>query len=276
MLSGMEYGLRLEARGPLSEDPRDAVGAEWRELLPAGRLTALYFGSEFCEDRLPEAPEAVEFCALAREAGAEPTLLTPVVTDQGLERAASLLAGIEERGWRPAVVFNDWGILQLLQGRFPTHPRRAGRLLNRSLRDPRSNGKASTGAIAPRGARLRRLLERSGVTAIETDADLEGGYLGDGGDGLQRTLHLPYTFATTGRNCLIKTAAASDEPVFTKSLGTECSQPCRRGPLEAEREDTALPLWRAGNTIFYEVPRDRAAAHLVSADRVVLHPRPAP
>ena len=57
--------------------------------------------------------------------------------------------------------------------------------MNRSLRDPRAYRDAPAGAAthdASRFERLRRLLSRMGVAAIETDVDLDGGYLGDGPD----------------------------------------------------------------------------------------------
>jgi hypothetical protein len=272
----MEYGLRLETQQDLLADPREACRAPWRDLLPEGRLAALYFGTEFCEDRLPEVEEAAPICALARDHEVEAVLLTPVVTDEGLRRVVRLLGDLQDRGWQPAVVFNDWGALDLLRRQFPSHPRRAGRLLNRALRDPRAAGEPPASATESRGQRLRRLLVRLGAVALESDPDQEGGYLGDGAEGLQRALHLPYAFATSGRNCLVKAAADPETQGFIKGLGTGCSGPCRAGPLIVEREDTPTTLWRAGNTIFSEVSRARAAAHLTGADRVVLHARPAP
>jgi hypothetical protein len=175
------------------------------------------------------------------------------------------------------VVFNDWGVLGLLRQAHPRLPRRAGRLLNRALRDPR----AFPGASAPRhdptrARRLRGLLAGFGVSALETDADLDGGYLGDGGDGLQRTLHLPFSFATTGRNCPAKAGLLPEGLGFTKSLDAPCAAPCRAGPAAAERDDTPAPLWRAGNTLFSEVPPAIAASWLSRAERVVLHREPAP
>jgi hypothetical protein len=40
------------------------------------------------------------------------------------------------------------------------------------------------------------------------------------------------------------------------------------------RADTAFPLWRSGNTVFYQSPRAQVEMHLAQADRVVLHERP--
>jgi len=279
----MEYALRLEDPSDLADlpdDPRHACSAAWRALLPQGALAALYFGSDFCEERLPSAEAAGAFCERAEREGLEPTLLTPPVTRRGLSRVDGLLRSLGAAGHRPAVVFNDWGVLRLLATSFPSHPRRAGRLLNRSLRDPRADPATPPGGEAgpSRGGRMRAFLSRWGAAALETDPDLEGAYLGEGSEGLQRALHLPFTFVTSGRHCLLKgvDAAGVNPTGFGSRLGQPCGQPCRRGPRAVHREDTPVPLWRAGNTLFYEVPAASARAHLARADRVVLHRRPAP
>jgi hypothetical protein len=137
-------------------------------MLPAGPVVALYFGSEFCEDRLPDLVEAKAFCAVAREGGLEPTLLTPLVTPEGLRVVSRLIAGLTANDWQPAVVFNDWGVLGLLRDRHPSLPRRAGRLMNRSLRDPRAYRELTgNGDMTRRDARLRQLFTTLGVEATK-------------------------------------------------------------------------------------------------------------
>ena len=135
----------------------------------------------------------------------------------------------------------------------------------------------STNIFGDRGRRMRSFLAESGVSAVESDADLEGGFLGDGTDGMQRVLYLPYAFAASSRNCLVKADSADNiEDCFTKGLGTPCSGLCRGKWLRVDRPDTTLPLWRSGNTVFFEVPRFRAERHIEQADRIVLHERPTP
>ncbi len=279
----MEYGLRLTSPDEPPRDPRDTCPAPWRDILPEGRAVALYFGSEFCEDRLPDLEQATAYCEVARERGWEPTLLTPLVTPQGLRTVDLLLAGLASSRSAPAVVFNDWGVLGLLRDRHPRLPRRAGRLINRSLRDPRAYRDAPAGTAthdASRFVRLRRMLAGLGVAAVETDADLEGGYLGDGpGDGaagLARALHLPYTFAASGRGCPLKAGLHAEGGGFAKALADPCPAPCRGKPLPVRRHDTALAHWRGGNTLFYELPPDVARTWISRTDRIVVHEAAAP
>jgi len=286
----MEYGLRLRQLGATPADPRDVCPIPWRSLLPEGRAVALYFGSEFCEDRLPDLDDAESFCATARDRGWEPTLLTPLVTPVGLETVDRLLSGLTAKRWQPAVVCNDWGVLGLLRDHHPLLPRRAGRLMNRSLRDPRAYREAPAGfGEAPAGfathdssrfARFRRFLADAGVSALETDVDLDGGYLGDGpqdsnGD-LARALHLPYTFAASGRNCPLKALLYPEGSGFSKTLADPCTAPCRSGPVPVQRDDTSVPHWRGGNTLFYEIPQEVARTWLVHTDRIVLHEEAVP
>jgi hypothetical protein len=274
----MEYGLRLAVGAAPPRDPRDACPRPWRDLLPEGPAVALYFGSEFCEDRLPDASEALASCAIAADIGWEPTLLTPLVTPAGLLRVDRLLGALRAGGADPAVVFNDWGVLGLLRERHPSLPRRAGRLMNRSLRDPRAYRDAPDGCAThdhSRFARLRRFFADAGVTAMETDADLDGGYLGAGpggaGGGLARALHLPFTFAASGRNCPMKALLYPDGDGFSKALADPCPAPCRTGPVPVRRDDSPLAHWRGGNTLFYEIPDAVARSFLAHTDRVVLH-----
>lgn len=64
-------------------------------------------------------------------------------------------------------------------------------------------------------------------------------------------LHLPYCYATTGRNC---TVASIDEPVERKfRLGRPCSLQCL-GVRQAWRTDEGMPYVKHGRTFFFENP----------------------
>ena len=275
----MEYGIIVQDVAPLPVDPREICTASWRDILPSGPLRAIYFGSEFCADLLPDAAQVARLCAHASDSGVEAVLLTPVAAPGGVAKIKQLLTALSAAGDTPAVVFNDWGVAALLRESFPGLQRRAGRLMNRGLRDPRLMEKRPDSGNVPgeRGKLMRSLLVRYGVTALETDPDLECGYLGDGSEGMQRVLYLPHAFAASSRNCLIKAESAQTvNECFTKGLGSPCSGICRGQWQRIDRSDTGLPLWRAGNTVFFEVPGFRAEVHIGQADRIVLHERPTP
>lgn len=293
----MEYGIFISQPQDLPVDPRSLCAGDWGGILPSAPLKAVYFGSEFCPDLLPNALSALALCVWAEKEGVDPVLLTPLVTFRGLDMVERLLWALDSGGCAPDVVFNDWGVLTLLRRHFPKMRRRAGRLMNRSLRDPRLLDVVSPSPESREDvpSRLRSLLIRSGVCAVETDADLDGRYFEEKAEGIQRTLHFPYVFAASGRNCLVKAdctlksttspsfhrgevkqneATAAGEGCFTKGIGFSCSGFCRGRTQRVVRDDTDTPIWRSGNTVFYEVSCNGAAAYLARADRIVVYKRP--
>ncbi len=274
----MEYALRLNSLENASKGPREFCDPTLWELCPEGPLTALYFGSEFCQELIPCADDAEAFCAHCAEHKLQAVLLTPLATNRGLTGLTHLLDALEQRGCSPAVVFNDWGVFDLLSKHYPALSLRMGRLINRGLRDPRLEMQTpvSAGENTNRGKGIRKLAISLGVTAVESDADLEPGYLGGYANGLQRTLHIPFTFVASGRNCLEKAASKpAGQGVFTQGLRSGCNAPCRGVSRRELRQDTQKELWRAGNTVFFKAPPKWIARHLELADRVVLHERPA-
>ncbi len=275
----MEYGLRIRNLESAYKSPGDFCDANLLELCPEASLTALYFGSEFCQELLPTLKDAEAFCEHCDQRGLQAVLLTPLVTYKGLNRVSRLLDGLVSRGRAVAVVFNDWGVFEHIRSRQAGIPLRMGRLMNRGLRDPRLNTTVmqSAHAASQRADGIRKMVSRLGVAAIESDADLESGYLGNGEDGLERTLHLPYTFVASGRNCLEKAAATPDgKHVFTHALNVGCAAPCRGVCRQEYREDTAQPLLRAGNTLFFKTPLEWVSKQISFADRLVFHEQPMP
>jgi len=280
----MEFALRIASLDSAFKTPCDfctaeLCGAGLGELCPDAPLTALYFGSEFCQELLPGIRDVEAFCAHCMERGLEAVLLTPLVTHKGLNRLDRLLGSLARRGMLPAIVFNDWGVLELLRKKYTAFPLRMGRLMNRGLRDPRLDMQASGsgGENTQRGAGIRKLAVSLGVTALESDADLEPGYLGDGADGIKRALHVPFTFAASGRNCLEKAAAApAGKGILTKGLNSGCKAPCRGIFRKENRQDTQKEMLRAGNTLFFKAPPGWISRHIAFADRVVFHEQPIP
>ncbi len=280
----MDYGLRIASPESTPPGCQELLAAEWagevlHEACPDASLTALYFGSEFCQELLPGREDTEAFCAHCQALGLEAVLLTPIVTYKGLDRLDRLLASLTGQGWFPAVVFNDWGVLELLRKSYPAIPPRMGRLMNRGLRDPRltMQDMGPDGENTARGAGIRKLAKSLGVCALESDADLEPGYLGSGDDGLERTLHVPFTFVASGRNCLEKAAVTPvGAGTFTRGLKTGCTAPCRGVCRREVRQDTDQPLWRAGNTLFFTAQQAWISRHVALADKLVFHQQAMP
>lgn len=280
----MEFALRIATLDSAFKTPCEFCSAELcdagiGELCPDAQLAALYFGSEFCQELIPGVEDTEAFCAHCAGRELEAVLLTPLVTHRGLIRLERLFDGLAGRGWSPSVVFNDWGVLELLRKTYPSFPLRMGRLINRGLRDPRLDMQAlgPAGENTQRGAGIRKLAASIGVNAVESDADLDPGYLGTGANGLQRALHIPFTFVSSGRNCLEKAAAAAEgKGIFTHGLKSGCKAPCRGIYRKEVRQDTQKEMWRAGNTLFFKTPPEWISRHIALADRLVFHEQPMP
>ncbi len=275
----MEYGLRIGTLADAHQCPADLCREAGLKPDSDAVFTSLYFGTEFCQELLPGLNDTLNFCGHCADHNVEAVLLTPMVTYKGLERVSRLINGIVKRDFSPAVVFNDWGVFELLKNAHPALPLRMGRLMNRGLRDPRLEMSPQTTESdnTARGDGLRQYADNAGIAALESDADLEPGFLGDGSDGLNRTLHIPFTFVTSGRVCLEKAASAShNKRQFTRGLASGCSAPCRGIYRREHRQDTEKHMWRAGNTLFFKAPPAWITRHVALADRVVLHTRPVP
>src|SRR5262245_50219738 len=80
-------------------------------------FTRCAFGNEFCEHLAPSPAALGSALAAAHSDNLNFTLLTPYVSNQGIATYKPLFALLAERGGE--VVFNDWGILNLLRREFP-------------------------------------------------------------------------------------------------------------------------------------------------------------
>lgn len=204
----------------------------------------LYFGVEFCEHLLPSADDVEAACAFCRQRQWKLSLLTPYVTDWGLEKIDPLLQVLEEHGPEDTeVVVNDWGVLRQVTSRPDTELKVVlGRGLNRMFRDPRvpDVGPEHLGGDAPPKAwtsashqsqGFRTMLEGVGVGRVETDLPMQGLQdLGAGARGLKLSLHLPYGMVASGRICMMSALEQSAAVRFTPPRA--CTAPCRDYSLE--------------------------------------------
>jgi len=102
-----------------------------------GGYRRLYFGQEFCERLLPTRSQLDEMQERARELGLAFTLVTPYVTEEGLEQVEALVGHLSGCDSRAEVVVNDWGVLYWLRETHPDLVPVLGRLLTKQKRGPR-------------------------------------------------------------------------------------------------------------------------------------------
>ena len=218
----------------------------------------IYVGDEFCPTRLPDPPELSRFCESADRKNLPLTLLTPVLTDQGIEHCSPLFDRLNQ--WNPEaeVVVNDIGVLFFLKKNYPEFQLSMGRLFNKGFKDPRlkirdlpsSKGMESIlNDCSFDHQNFQALAENLGVHRLEQDLMP---YADPGFTSLSRlktTVYFPFGYVTTGRVCF--TAGLNQKPDNRFRLAGKCSSPCTTQSLSLKHPSLAFKLFQKGNTIFY-------------------------
>jgi hypothetical protein len=101
------------------------------------KYSRIYFGNEFCERLIPSGKELGNVLDFVTNNRLGFTLLTPYVTNDGLEKLATLLALLASKAEPCEVVFNDWGLLDIINRGSTYLQPVMGRLLNKMKRGPR-------------------------------------------------------------------------------------------------------------------------------------------
>lgn len=227
-------------------------------------FTRAVYGNEFCEHLIPGRERLEQALEAARGASMEFTLLTPYVSDAGVEKLAPLFDLLDKRGGCE-VVFNDWGVLNLLRREFPRIAAVQGRLMNKSLRDPRVMGVyAANEAPTATLVSLRRssldspsytdLLRDLGVTAVELDNLPQGIDLGFTADGMAANAYVPFGFISTSRICMAAGMHYAKREKFQP--GAACHHECQTHLVEYGYTNSPFgnrdqKFYLQGNTYFY-------------------------
>lgn len=284
-LKGLNVGSKLE--------PTVARAAELVEqYFGPATFTRCVYGNEFCESLIP-APECLgEAMKAARDHGLNLTFVTPYVTDAGIARLRPHFDLLSQNGSGSEVVFNDWGVLNLLKRDYPDLTPVQGRLMNKSLRDPRITGVyAASNAEGPALVTLRRsnadcasyidLLLSMGVSTIELDNLPQGNDLSFAGDKVKISIYIPFGFISTSRVCMAAGLHYRRQDKFQP--GARCRHECQTHLIEYAYTNSPFgnrdqKFLLKGNTYFYSHTEtmlrglfDQAAVGLVN--RITFQPQ---
>lgn len=227
-------------------------------------FTRCAFGNEFCEHLIPSAAALKAALNIAQARGLEFTLLTPYVSNAGVAALRPLFETLAQQGGGE-VVFNDWGVLNLLRREFPALTPVQGRLLNKALRDPRVTTQYAA-APAPLAAleALQRsnldcesytaLLTRLGVETIELDNLPQGNDLSFAERGIRVGVYLPFGFISTSRICMAAGLHYHKQDKFQP--GAPCRHECQTHLLEYAYTNSPFgnreqKFYLKGNSYFY-------------------------
>lgn len=255
----------LEFCEPHLKDLQGPAAGFFRQAARQAPPSRAYLGNEFCESLLPSLDSFSGTCEKLWRRQVAITFLTPPATDEGLDALRVLFAWLARQGRPVEVVFNDWGVLELVHTEFPgLHPVR-GRLLNKTMRDPRvvplynapSAPAGIRASMQPAGLDtpfLRSLMSRYGVATVEMDILPNGAELDFHQLPFQVACYVPCGFVTTGRHCMVSSWHVEGSQRFRP--GVRCRLECRDYMTTHTYSASALStdgtrFFQRGNTFFY-------------------------
>jgi hypothetical protein len=242
-----------------------------------GNFSRIYFGNEFCDRLLPSIRDLNRVLDFTSRKGIAFTFVTPYVTDKGLEKLKTLLQHIAEKRPDSEVVFNDYGVLRVLNKQNDGLVPVMGRLLTRMKRGPRLmtviDKLPPTTVEYFRSSNLTvpilcEFLREHGVRRVELDNVLQGFdfWL----DNLEASLYVPYAYVSTTRFCLTNSC---DKPERSELIGIfPCQKECQRYTFFLRNEIMPVPLIRKGNTLFFKNEVLPEAIEERGITRIVMEP----
>jgi hypothetical protein len=218
----------------------------------------IYFGNEFCQWLLPSVSELKSVTGFCKDNGKKLVLLTPWVTDSGLDKLHKLLDSYFGSGEDHEIVVNDLGVLKLISDEFEGRASiTLGRLLSNQRRDPRTLPLKDIGS--------RELYEhyqhssfdyqpvldyfsRFNVNRVEIDNLFQGVIVPNDIKGVSFSMYYPYNYVTVTRNCAF--CYEADNSVDPWNNKKSCMKRCVDTVLKLTCDEIEEPLYLKGTAIF--------------------------
>jgi hypothetical protein len=267
---------------------------EWERLYEKKRRPdRVYFGSEFCQYRLPSLAAVKKALAYSWHNGFEFTFASPYVHNQKFYLLLEILEDLHQTastaGRSIEVVVNDWGVYHHVRTHFPSLRIVIGRLLNKTIRDPRIADFYDEGNV-PESARnvvretglfsdgFSRFLETANVVGLEFDELVQEHNLTQHTSPYRLTFHFPFGCVASGSACMVGFIETEKKAKFRGD--PECKQQCQLYTFELKnRKFTEMEhrIFQKGNTAFYaynpDIVRKGMEGITTAAARIVYSPR---
>lgn len=226
----------------------------------------VYFGNEFCEYKIPTVDQLKRMLDICKTDGLSCVLVTPVVSDYGINMISSLIFFLINNSVTIPVVVNDMGVFELIKGKGYSGECIVGRILEKSSHDCRAsreefdeyygkNGKkfAKTPGIISEYSKM--IFDRYGVQRYEFDLPKVGVELLANGN---YSLYWPYSYLTTGRVCMFRSLDLCGKDKFLVG-DKECGKKCMQYKVEKRKpingyslaKKTDMFLFQKGNTTYF-------------------------
>lgn len=236
----------------------------------------LYFGNEFCERLIPSVKDLEAVKKLVSERRMGFTLVTPYVTNRGIELLRPVFEYVLVNFPEAEVVVNDWGVLRLIKREHKPFRLNLGRLLVKQKRGPRIlNIKDKIPSSLMQHFKeanadvplLEDFLADNGFNRIEMDNLLQG--IDRQGSSMKSSLYVPFAYVTTTRFCL--TACLQKKERYFRSI-SDCSKECQKYAFKFNHDTMPVGLVLKGNTQFFRNTRMPENLERLNIDRLVYQP----
>lgn len=253
---------------------------------PSITFNRIYFGNEFCEALIPTVEDFELVSDMCRKSGLRLTLVTPMVTTEGINKIQKLLRHIQENKMIIELVANDYGVLSLCAGNSTIRPILGRGILGQTqfarLEGIPSNHKGIAlkdwpqRHVASTAAFLNLITKKYGVGRVEFDLSRQGLLIPAQEKTLQTSVYFPWVVINTQRVCPIghihrpETEAIPAHPA--------CEFQCRslNEVLQSTSGDHHQLLFQKGTTLFElvkpEIDVFKQLAATVNLDRIVYQP----
>lgn len=240
------------------------------------QYSRLYFGNEFCEQLIPAIDELRRVLDFTVERAMDYTLVTPYLTNKGLEKLMPLIKLVIEQIADSEIVINDWGLLRVLNneygnlnlvlGRLLTKQKRGPRILNLVDRVPLSMFEHFKECNADVPILSDFLIEK-GIRRIELDNLLQGVIRRS--PKIKGSIYIPFAYVTTTRYCLA--SLCENDSGFFRSI-RPCNKECQRYVFRLQHKQMPVDLLLQGNTQFFKNEKLPDNLDSLEIDRVVYQP----
>ncbi|PIU88628.1 hypothetical protein COS64_03265 [archaeon CG06_land_8_20_14_3_00_37_11] len=186
----------------------------------------IYFGSETCENCMPNINSVRRIEKTASEYNIGFTLVTPICTDYGIDYLNTILPSINKKTIE--VIPNDFGVLYMLSQMDFKGEIIMGRLLAKSKKWPIGDVPKEFKeplCHSPFGlTEYQKYLKEIGISAIEVDNRIEGYDTKLDVLPFKIEMHLPFVYLTSGRMCFFSGQEKSKKDKFGITKG--CKRYC--------------------------------------------------
>jgi hypothetical protein len=243
------------------------------------KFVRIYYGNEFCQNLIPTVRELDQVLNFVSKNELVFTFLTPPVTNDGLRGLETLMIRIMEEYPESEIIFNDWGVLKILNEKYANLRPVMGRLLNKMKRGPRlvnlldiltESSLKHLKSCSIDAPHFSRFLRMNRVERVELDNLLQGILLNLSEARISASLYIPYVYITITRFCL---AISCEEHGKEDTVGIfPCSKECQKHTFYLTNPAMPLPLIRRGNTMFFkndDIPKNLKENNI---NRIVIEP----